>query len=242
MGGFLVMFFLQRFLPFHHHDVHEGQPVAACGHSHPMAEHATGHLNWMSVALGLSLHSVFDGLAITAAVVSGEHGHGGMLGLGTALAVILHKPFGAMAITTLMAASAEPPQWRRAINFAFALVTPLGAMLFYLGASQIAHAHGDMLGCALAFCAGTFLCIACSDLLPELHFHAHDRLALSLALLAGLSVAVLIGYFGHAGHAEHRHVQAPILPRPAVSGSSAIDFPRPESWVIWDKIYCSCRC
>ena len=200
-----------------------------------MAEHATGHLNWISVALGLSLHSIFDGLAITAAVVSGEHGHGGMLGFGAALAVILHKPFGAMTITTLMAASAEPPQRRRAINVAFAFVTPLGAMLFYLGASQIAHTHGDMLGCALAFCAGTFLCIACSDLLPELQFHAHDRLALSLALLAGLSVAVLIGHFGHAGHAEHQHVQAPVLLWPAGSGVSTIELSRPESWGICEK-------
>jgi zinc and cadmium transporter len=48
-------------------------------------------------------------------------------------------------------------------------------------------------GCALAFCAGTFLCIACADLLPELQFHSHDRLKLTLALAAGLGVAILIG-------------------------------------------------
>ena len=38
----------------------------------------------------------------------------------------------------------------------------------------------------LAFSAGTFLCIALSDLLPELQFHAHDRWKLSAALLAGV--------------------------------------------------------
>jgi len=48
------------------------------------------------------------------------------------------------------------------------------------------------LGCALAFCAGSFLCIASSDLLPELQFHSHDRLKLSIALIAGLTIAVLI--------------------------------------------------
>ena len=41
---------------------------------------------------------------------------------------------------------------------------------------------------ALAFSAGTFLCIALSDLLPELQFHAHDRTKLSLALLAGFAL------------------------------------------------------
>jgi zinc and cadmium transporter len=43
--------------------------------------------------------------------------------------------------------------------------------------------------CALAFSAGTFLCISLSDLLPELQFHQHDRVKLSAALLLGLAVA-----------------------------------------------------
>ena len=38
VGGFLVMFFLQRFLPFHHHDVAEGSPPEPCGHTHALAE------------------------------------------------------------------------------------------------------------------------------------------------------------------------------------------------------------
>ena len=42
---------------------------------------------------------------------------------------------------------------------------------------------------ALAFSAGTFLCIALSDLLPELQFHQHDRVKLSAALLAGIALA-----------------------------------------------------
>ncbi len=63
-------------------------------------------------------------------------------------------------------------------------------------------AHPIWLGYALVFCAGTFLCIACADLLPELQFHSHDRLKLSLALLAGLAIAVAITRFGPAepGH------------------------------------------
>jgi len=202
LAGFLVMFFLQRFLPFHHHDVPEGSPVEPCGHPHSLAERSARSLSWMGVAIGLSLHSIFDGLAMAAAVASDIHGHGGALGLGTALAVILHKPFGALAIITLMAASGATRSSRHLVNLAFALVTPLGALLFYLGAGTWAHEHPAWLGFALAFCAGTFLCIACADLLPELQFHAHDRLKLSFALVAGLAVAVAITRFGHASH-EH---------------------------------------
>ena len=208
LGGFLLMFFLQRFLPFHHHDVAEGSPEEPCGHSHSLAERSARGLSWMGVAIGLSLHSIFDGLAMAAAVASDTHGHGGALSLGTALAVILHKPFGALAIITLMAASGATRKSRHLVNLAFALVTPLGALLFYFGAGAWAHEHPLWLGYALAFCAGTFLCIAGADLLPELQFHRHDRVRLSLALLAGLAVAVAITRFGHADH-DHDHASLP---------------------------------
>ncbi len=210
LGGFLAMFFLQRFLPFHHHDVAEGSPLEPCGHTHPLAERSARSLSWVGVAAGLSLHSVFDGLAMAAAVASGTHGHGEALGLGTAMAVILHKPFSALAITTLMTASGAARSSRHLVNLAFALVTPLGALLFYLGAGPWAQTHPAWLGGALAFCAGTFLCIACADLLPELQFHKHDRIKLSLALLAGLGLSVLISQFGHADHGQMRPPPTPI--------------------------------
>lgn len=213
LGGFLVMFLLQRFLPFHHHDVAEGQPLAACSHDHSLAEQSAPHLGWAGVAVGLSVHSIFDGLALAAAVAFAELGQGGALGLGTALAIILHKPFGAMAITTLMTASGAPRRWQFVINGAFALVTPVGALLFFLGAGHFVHTHGAALGATLAFCAGTFLCIGCADLLPELQFHKHDRLKLTLALLAGLGVAVLVSHFGHP---EHEHA----VPPPEVGSQS----------------------
>jgi zinc and cadmium transporter len=206
LGGFLLMFILQRFLPFHHHDVEEGSPTEPCGHTHSLAERSARSLSWVGVALGLSLHSVFDGLAMAAAVASGSHGTGQALGLGTALAVILHKPFSALAITTLMAASGAAVFSRHLVNLAFALVTPLGALLFYLGAGPWADTHPTWLGCALAFCAGTFLCIACADLLPELQFHKHDRVMLSAALLVGVAIAILIAKVGHGDHGhDHDH-------------------------------------
>jgi zinc and cadmium transporter len=204
LAGFLVMFFLQRFLPFHHHDVEEGTPAEPCGHAHSLAERSARKLGWVGVAIGLSLHSVFDGLAMAAAVATGASGHCGALGLGTALAVILHKPFGALAITTLMTASGTTGPSRHWVNLGFALVTPLGALLFFAGLAPWAHAHPAWLGSALAFCAGTFLCIAGADLLPELQFHRHDRLKLSAALLAGVTAAWLIAGFGHAEHEESR--------------------------------------
>jgi zinc and cadmium transporter len=210
LGGFLVMFFVQRFFHFHHHDSAEGDPedcdhghaeVSGHDHDHPhhahtLADKSAQHLSWVGTALGLTLHSLLDGLALAASVEAGAHGHAQVAGFGVALVVILHKPFDALAISTLMTAGGSSRLSRHVLNGLFALASPVGAVLFYLGASEFANSDAAFLGCALAFCAGTFLCIASSDLLPELQFHSHDRFKLSVALLVGLTVAVLIKEFG----------------------------------------------
>src|ERR1035437_1262255 len=219
LGGFLVMFFLQRFLPHHYHDVSEGAPEhhgpsdppparhqesRAPGHSaRTLAEQSASQLSWAATTAGMALHSLMGGVALAAAVAAEAGEHTGLVGLGTALVIILHKPFDAMTISTLMAASGCSRSSRHLLNGLFALVTPLGAILFYAGASHFFGSSPVFLGGALAFCAGTFLCIDCADLLPELQFHSHDRLKLSLALAAGLGVTVLIGQIEASGHNHH---------------------------------------
>ncbi len=233
LAGFMVMFLVQRFFHFHHHDLpDEGVERAGCcehpdpthaapeEHSHrhdTLAAKSARHLSWGGAAFGLTLHTILDGVALAASVEAEAHGGGGgaLLGLGTFLVVILHKPFDAMAITTLMAAGGWSKHARHLVNAAFALVMPLGVLLFHFGAGQFAGSGQVFLGCALAFSAGTFLCIAASDLLPELQFHAHDRVKLSAALMAGLALSVIIGRFETTGHDRHRP--------PAAGESSAHD-------------------
>jgi zinc and cadmium transporter len=206
LGGFLAMFFIQRFFHFHHHDLAEGETGDggehghAHGHGHDehghsLAELSAKQLSWIGTTVGLTFHSLLDGLALAVAVEAGTQGNARIAGLGVALVVILHKPFDAIAVSTLMAAGGKSRFSRHVLNGLFALASPLGAALFYLGASRFAGGNVPVLGLALAFCAGSFLCIASSDLLPELHFHSHDRFKLSAALLAGLAMAVIIGQF-----------------------------------------------
>jgi zinc and cadmium transporter len=227
--GFMVMFLLQRFFHFHHHDLpDEAVERAECceTHDHPpapdlhphqhdtLAAKSARHLSWGGAAFGLTLHTILDGVALAASVEAEAHsGGGGWLGLGTFLVVILHKPFDAMAITTLMAAGGWSRSARHLVNAAFALIMPVGVLLFHFGADRYAGSGQVFLGCALAFSAGTFLCIAASDLLPELQFHAHDRVKLSVALFAGLLLSVIIGQFETTGH-DHHH-------QPAANGAAA---------------------
>jgi len=85
----------------------------------------------------------------------------------------------------------------------------LGVALFFLGFSRFSEFQMSLVGCALAFSAGVFVCISLSDLLPELEFHTHDRVKLSLALLIGVGAAYAIGYLEPEGaHEAHTHAAA----------------------------------
>jgi zinc and cadmium transporter len=213
MLGLLAMFFLQRLFHFHQHGPRELEQPCDHDHDHDgAAEHlhtsaGVHRLNWLGVAVGLTLHTLMDGVALAASVqveASARHEEAaGLFGLGTFLAVLLHKPLDAMAITTLMVASGWSVQGRHLVNALFALIVPLGVGLFYLGVQQVQIGQQVIIGCALAFSAGNFLCISLSDLLPELQFHAHDRLKLSLALLLGIAASYGIGYFETSGHDAH---------------------------------------
>lgn len=239
LGGFLVMFFLQRFFHFHHHDVPDEDPEgcdgghAACAHSHveadaseavhhdhTLAGKSARHLSWSGAALGLTLHSLIDGVALAASVAVEAHAEGPTFaGIGTFLVIVMHKPFDAMVISTLMTAGGWSRRSRHLVNGLFALAIPVGVLLFFLGAAQMAETGAGhvFLGSALAFAAGTFVCISASDLLPELQFHSHDRTKLSVALALGVLLAVLIGKFETSGHDpahEHSSEETELHPAP----------------------------
>lgn len=78
------------------------------------------------------------------------------------------------------------------VSLLFSLMCPLGAILFAVSVNQMVEYRDLVLGVALAFSAGIFLCISLGDLLPEVHFHSHDRLALSAMLLLGVAIAFAI--------------------------------------------------
>ncbi len=185
--GFLAMFFIERFFCFHHHEVPDADGARA---ARPAAPH--GHeLTWTGAAIGLSVHSVIAGMALGASVKASTGGDetAAFAGLGTFLAIVLHKPFDSMTLGALMAVGRRSMRARHLVNGLFGLVVPLGVALFYLGAGGDGGLGPGVISGALAFSAGTFLCISLSDLLPELQFHQHDRFKLSAALLLGLALA-----------------------------------------------------
>jgi zinc and cadmium transporter len=161
----------------------------------------------MGVFLGLGIHTLIDGMALAASVqVDAAHGETGLLGFGTFLAILLHKPLDTVPISILMRARQQSSRLTHIVNAAFAVLCPAGVAMFFLGFEKFSGHQSAIVGCALAFSAGVFLCISLSDLLPELEFHAHDRLKLSIALLIGVAAAYAIGYV-EPEHA-HSHTEA----------------------------------
>ena len=167
------------------------------GHSHDVShdhDHGPGsRWSWLGLAIGLSLHTLSDGVALGASVFA-ESGHseGYLAGLATFLAIVLHKPLDAMAITMLMRSRSWSKKATTAINIGFSCMCPLGAMAFYFGAASLGPQQNLVVGIALGFSAGAFLCISLADLLPEIQFHSHDLAKLSTALVAGALVAFAI--------------------------------------------------
>jgi len=192
----------------HHHpqadrEQHDPPDDAGPSPSTSHTEHQTSPgLSWTGVAVGLTVHSLLAGLALAAAI--SNQAHALVPGLAVFLIIAVHKPLDALTLIGLMRHGRASRPAMLAANAAFALVVPLGALAFYaLAALTPASAHA-LAAPALAFAAGLFLCIALSDLLPELHFHAHDRGKLSAALLLGVALATDVSLAEHATH-DHSH-------------------------------------
>ena len=217
LAGFFLMFLLER--AFHGH-AHHSADGSHSGHAH---DHAHDHAHagprqplvqpwaWCGAFAGLALHSLADGAALAASVgADAEHGGGWLAGFATFLAVVLHKPFDSGIIATLMINSGASSGSRWWVNAVYAMVVPLGAILFLGSLRLFGGDHGGVLGAALALAAGAFLCIAAADLLPEVEFHSHDRLLLTATLALGIAIAWGITVIersshSHAAHADHFH-------------------------------------
>lgn len=224
--GLTVMFLMIRLFHTHSHDVPvteaeaDAEAAADAGHSHEHCSHNHHHvdakgISWAGLFIGLLLHTLVDGVALASSVMAdGSHGAWlGLAGLGTFLAVLLHKPLDAFAITSVMSKQNWPKAAQNIANFAFSLACPVGALAFYFGATLL-DPSSTILGWGLTISAGFFIGIALADLLPEVAFHDHDRVKLTVAFLLGIGIAVGIENLpGHShdvhqdesGEHQHRH-------------------------------------
>jgi len=176
--GLLFMFFLIRMFHFHQHDLavdtqHDHIQKELCDDGH---DHHHVHCDQHHGQVDLSWAGLCLGLAIHT-IIDG-------IALAAAVSGSSAMSFAGLGLV---------------VNLVFATMCPLGAILFAFGVDNMVDGRDMILGVALAFSAGVFLCISLGDLLPEVHFHSHDRLHLSMMLLLGVLLALAIEFLpGHS--------------------------------------------
>lgn len=165
--------------------------MAGTGHSvHP------GHVLGLTAFLGLSTHTLFDGIALGSAV---EEGVGGM----ALLAIVAHKVPSALSLASILKTEGRSKVSILSLSTLYGMMVPAGALLYFLFDAMLQFE--SLAAKALAFSAGTFLYIAVSDLLPHVHRHGKDQpgrnvLALFAGLLLMFLLARLMGHPEHPGH------------------------------------------
>ena len=163
LAGILVFYLLQTFMMFHSHE--EGQEI-----------HQIGIL----ALIGLTFHSLLDGVAIVAGFEAG-------IGLLMTLAVLLHElPEGVMTTGILLHSG-----MKRGKIFAYstlvAVATPIGAIISRFILSGISE---EIIGILLALAGGSFIYVAAVELIPETQ--KEQKLPNVAALSAGVRFITVI--------------------------------------------------
>lgn len=177
LGGFLVIYLLERFM----HHPHEG---VAC---------SVRHMGF-SAYCGIMLHSLIDGLALGAGLAMPT------LTLAVTLAIVLHKLPASLALTGILLNADYSRKRIIWLLVLFSLSTPIGAVIAFYVLKDLSAAA---LPWAIAVSAGTFLAIATADLMPQVHAGNDGRLRNLAALFLGIFVIAASDHF--VGHAHHGH-------------------------------------
>jgi zinc transporter ZupT len=164
LGGFLLILALERFV-FVHACEERGCDIHQMG---------------IPAFLGISLHSLLDGIALGAGLIIPQ------LGPVVLLAVIIHKMPDGISISSIMLSAGWKRRAVAILSLLFSLTTPLGALFAYFFLSTLT---AEAVAVAIGISAGTFLAIATADILPQVHRIEERNPATLLFLLGGLAVS-----------------------------------------------------
>jgi zinc and cadmium transporter len=165
-AGFVFLLVLDRFVM-----THACEDPVGCKEHH----HAQGKTLGMTAFVGLSAHTLFDGIALGSAAKEG-------VGLMALLAITSHKVPSSLSLASIL--KSEGKSTGRILGFAtmYGLMVPVGAGLYF--AFDAVLSFESLAARALAFSAGTFLYVAVLDLIPHVNRHGRERWGRNLTALA----------------------------------------------------------
>ncbi|TFK04358.1 C-C chemokine receptor type 5-like [Platysternon megacephalum] len=206
--GFLLVLIIEHVvLDCSERGAGEATPLLSCGESTPQpagtgewvvetgAPHLPAdfraHSSFRSFALFLSLsvHSLFEGLAVGLQDTESKV-------LQICMAILVHKSVIAVSLSLLLLQSQVPTRWFVALIGTFALMSPLGIAVGIV-MMQNPGPSSTMAQCLLeGIAAGTFVYITFLEILPhELH-SPKCRLPKVLSMLLGFSVMAALRFLG----------------------------------------------
>jgi len=181
-AGFVFLLVLERYVLTH-----------ACEEPPECEVHVHGKSLGLTAFLGLSVHTLFDGVALGSAVKEG-------VGLMAFLAITSHKVPSSLSLASIL--KSEGSSTKRILGYSvlYGLMVPVGAGLYF--AFDAVLRFESLAARVMAFSAGTFLYIAVSDLLPHVNRHGKDRpgrnlVAMGLGLMLMLALAQVTEHSGH---------------------------------------------
>ncbi len=168
LAGFLAIFVLEKFFL-----------VDPC-------EEIDCHIHKFGLAafLGISFHSLIDGIAVGTSLILPN------LAAPVFFAIAVHKIPAAFSLCSILLLAGYSRGRAALMILGFSLTTPIGAILAFLFLRGLAPQYLSM---AIGISAGSFLAIATSDLLPQLHKEGVNRFATLLFLLVGVGVMMIAG-------------------------------------------------
>lgn len=182
LAGFVILYIVEKYIAVH---ICEARGCDV---------HEFGVLGWAAFT-GMSVHALMDGIALGAAVLLSTEAPAAAVGphraFGTIVffAIFAHKGPSALALASILKEEKRPARRIFLMNIFFSLMTPLGAVMTLLSLRLL---NTTAIGIATAVSVGTFLHIALSDLLPEVHKHLGNRNRNLVAFLGGLAMMALV--------------------------------------------------
>jgi len=186
--GVLAFFILEKFLHWQHD---HGAAVSAASDAPPQAQvRPFARIN----LVGNAAHNFLDGMVIAAAYLVSLPA-----GVVATIAVALHEIPQEIGSFGVLVAGGYRPKRALLYNFLAGLAGVGGAVLS-LALGAVIEGYGAYL---LPITAGTFIYVAGSDLIPELHHH-HSKPAIKslwqlVMIVVGISLMLVPLLFGH-GH------------------------------------------
>ncbi len=166
LGGLLFLFIMEKFVAIHACEIFDCE----------------AHTLGIAAFFGFSLHSLIDGIALGASWAVPA-----LTPLVT-FAILAHKAPTSLALSTILTTEKYSRRTTLVLVLIFALMIPLGAIL---SSFVFLVVPPSTIGYALAFSGGTFLHLAVSDTLPEVHRLHGARYPVLLSLLLGLGAMLV---------------------------------------------------